>query len=59
MVAGPQTPPVDLPTLRAQLAATLPGYALPQHVTQVDALPLRGPGKPDRAAVRALFAMGG
>lgn len=59
MVAGPQTPPVDLPTLRAQLAATLPGYALPQRVTQVDALPKRGPGKTDRAAVRALFAMGG
>ncbi len=58
-VARSGTPPVDLPTLRAGLAGTLPGYALPHQVTQVDALPLRGPGKTDRAAVAALFAMGG
>ena len=33
-------------------------HALPRRVVVLDALPLRGPGKPDRAAVRAMLTHG-
>ena len=46
---------VDPDALRAAVAPAL-GRAAPRAVTVVDALPLRGIGKPDRAAVRALLA---
>lgn len=45
--------PVTLTELREALRPTLPGYALPRRLLLVDALPLRGPGKPDRAALAA------
>ncbi|MEJ2864843.1 o-succinylbenzoate--CoA ligase [Actinomycetospora flava] len=48
---------VDADALRAAVAPGL-GRAAPRVVTVVDALPLRGIGKPDRAAVRALLADG-
>ncbi|GAA4119364.1 o-succinylbenzoate--CoA ligase [Knoellia locipacati] len=41
--------------LREQLRGILPDHALPRAVREVDAIPVRGPGKPDRAAIRALF----
>lgn len=46
----------DEPTLaqaRAALRGILPGHALPRRLLVLSALPLRGPGKPDRQAVRA------
>lgn len=42
--------------LREQLRGILPDHALPRALLEVDAIPTRGPGKPDRAAVKALFA---
>ena len=42
--------------LREQLRGILPDSALPRALLEVDAIPVRGPGKPDRAAIRALFA---
>jgi len=41
--------------LREQLRGILPDSALPRALREVDAIPARGPGKPDRAAIRALF----
>ncbi|HWN29250.1 MAG TPA: o-succinylbenzoate--CoA ligase [Actinomycetospora sp.] len=45
---------LDAEALRAAVAPTL-GRAAPRAVAVLDALPLRGIGKPDRAAVRAHF----
>ncbi|HSK61337.1 MAG TPA: o-succinylbenzoate--CoA ligase [Actinomycetospora sp.] len=45
---------LDADALRAAVAPTL-GRAAPRAVAVLDALPLRGIGKPDRAAVRAHF----
>ncbi|HEX5429318.1 MAG TPA: o-succinylbenzoate--CoA ligase [Pedococcus sp.] len=42
--------------LRGRLRGILPAHALPRRVVTVPALPLRGPGKPDRAEVVSLFA---
>ena len=42
--------------VRDALSGHLPRHALPRRVAVVDALPLRGPGKPDRAAIRSVFA---
>ncbi|CAN7186927.1 o-succinylbenzoate--CoA ligase [Knoellia sp. LjRoot47] len=42
--------------LREQLRGILPDHALPRALREVDAIPARGPGKPDRAAIRVLFA---
>ncbi|MEO7268305.1 MAG: o-succinylbenzoate--CoA ligase [Knoellia sp.] len=41
--------------LREQLRGLLPDHALPRAVREVLTIPVRGPGKPDRAAIRALF----
>ncbi|WP_374968092.1 o-succinylbenzoate--CoA ligase [Terrabacter sp. BE26] len=38
--------------VRARLRGILPDTALPRLVTVLDAIPQRGPGKPDRAAIR-------
>lgn len=38
--------------LRSQLSGILPDAALPKRVVVLPAIPLRGPGKPDRAAIR-------
>jgi O-succinylbenzoic acid--CoA ligase len=53
---GPAAPTVD--ELRALLRGILPAHALPRRLLVLPALPLRGPGKPDRSAVAALFADG-
>lgn len=60
LVPAPGVAAADLPTLpalRTLLADALPAYALPQRLTHLDRMPQRGPGKTDRAAVRARFAV--
>ncbi len=52
------TEPGTAPTVRDvrdRLRGILPDHALPHRLVTVARLPLRGPGKPDRAAIRALF----
>ena len=43
---------------RAALRGILPDYALPHRVSTIERIPERGPGKPDRRAIRAHFAVG-
>ncbi len=47
-------PSVDLATVRAHVASALGAPFAPRHLVVVDALPLRGPGKPDRRTARTL-----
>jgi len=54
VVAHGASPPT-LDEVRDALRAILPGHALPRRLAILSALPLRGPGKPDRAAVRRHF----
>jgi O-succinylbenzoic acid--CoA ligase len=44
------TAPTDT-AVREHVAATVAAHAAPHQVLRLDALPLRGPGKPDRAAL--------
>ncbi len=44
--------------LRAHLRGILPDHALPRRAATATVVPTRGPGKPDRRAVAALFAVG-
>lgn len=44
---------LELRAVRDELRALLPSHALPRRLLLVDELPLRGPGKPDRAALAA------
>ena len=53
---GSPTPTLD--EVRDQLRGTLPDHALPRRLATLPELPLLGPGKPDRAAVRTLFDLG-
>jgi O-succinylbenzoic acid--CoA ligase len=55
-VAGAATPTTA--EVRAHVAAALGPYAAPRQVLVLDALPLAGVGKPDRAAVARLAAAG-
>lgn len=41
---------------REALRGILPAHALPRRLLVLDALPLRGPGKPDRRAIRAALS---
>ena len=52
---NPATPPT-LADMRDRLRGILPPEALPQQVATADALPTKGPGKPDRAAIVTLLA---
>lgn len=45
--------PPTLPQVRDALRHRLPGYALPTRLLVLDAIPTRGPGKPDRGAIAA------
>lgn len=45
--------PVDVPALKARLAATLPNYMIPAAFVQIEALPVSANGKLDRAALPA------
>ncbi|NAZ88769.1 AMP-dependent synthetase, partial [Kineococcus sp. T90] len=42
-----------LEDLRAVVRERVAAHAAPRQLLLLDALPLRGPGKPDRAALRA------
>ncbi|MGH3985641.1 MAG: o-succinylbenzoate--CoA ligase [Pseudonocardiaceae bacterium] len=53
--ADPERPP-DPGALRAAARRLLTGAQTPQEIVLFDALPLRGVGKPDRSAVRAMLA---
>jgi len=48
--------PPTLEDVRAALRGSLPDHALPRRIAVLEVLPLRGPGKPDRMAVRAVFS---
>lgn len=51
-------PGSDAPRLawvREQLRDALPAHALPRRVAELRAIPVRGPGKPDRMAVQAML----
>jgi o-succinylbenzoate---CoA ligase len=50
--------PPTLADVRGRLRGVLPDHALPRRLATLPELPLRGPGKPDRAAVRRLFDHG-
>jgi O-succinylbenzoic acid--CoA ligase len=50
--------PPTLDDVRGLLRGILPVHALPRRLATLTVLPLRGPGKPDRAAVRRLFDPG-
>jgi amino acid adenylation domain-containing protein len=47
--------PIDVPTIRAALARTLPAYMLPVHWQALEALPLNVNGKIDYPSLRELF----
>jgi O-succinylbenzoic acid--CoA ligase len=57
VLTDPGHPPT-VGQVREALRGILPPHALPRHLAVVDALPLRGPGKPDRAVVTNLLATG-
>ena len=50
--------PPTLEEVRDRLRGILPDHALPRRLATLPELPRRGPGKPDRAAVRRLFDQG-
>ena len=54
ITAGSPVP--TLADVRARLRDALPPAALPRVVRVVDEVPWRGPGKPDRAALREVLA---
>ena len=55
IVATPGSSPPTLEDVRGRLRGILPDHALPRRLATLPELPLRGPGKHDRAAVRRLF----
>lgn len=56
VVPDPGVGAPSLDRLRAQVAASVAPFAAPTRIVVVDRLPLRGPGKPDRAALARLTA---
>jgi O-succinylbenzoic acid--CoA ligase len=52
------SPPPALDYVRDRLRGILPDHALPRRLATLPELPLRGPGKPDRAAIRRHFDHG-
>jgi O-succinylbenzoic acid--CoA ligase len=58
LVAAPGAAAPTLADVRAHVAAALGPYAAPRQLLVLDALPLVGVGKPDRAAVARLAAAG-
>jgi len=58
IVVTPGSPPPTLEDVRARLRGILPDHALPRRLAILPQLPLRGPGKHDRAAARRLFDPG-
>ncbi len=58
VVPAPQRPAPTLADLREHVRARLGAEAAPRQLVLLDGLPLRGPGKPDRAALRDLAVRG-
>src|SRR5450631_2503821 len=58
VVAQGSSPP-SLQDVRDQLRGMVPDHGLPRRLATLAELPVRGPGKPDRAAVRRLFEHSG
>jgi O-succinylbenzoic acid--CoA ligase len=56
LVLLPGAPPPTLTQARAVVSAAVSAPAAPRQLTLLDALPLRGPGKPDRTAIENLLA---
>lgn len=52
----PGSRPPTVSRAREALRGILPAHALPRQLLVLDALPLRGPGKPDRQAIRAALS---
>jgi O-succinylbenzoic acid--CoA ligase len=48
--------PPTVRDVREAVRGILPDHALPRRVVTLEALPVRGPGKPDRAAIASHFA---
>ncbi len=55
VVVVPGAPEPTVRDVRSALRGILPDHALPQRLLVLAALPLRGPGKPDRRAVVRVF----
>ena len=55
LVLADGAPPLEVADVRAALRDALPGHALPRRVAVLESLPLRGPGKPDRSALRDML----
>jgi O-succinylbenzoic acid--CoA ligase len=53
---GRAAPPPQLAALHRRVAELVASYAVPRQLLLVDEIPLIGPGKPDRSALRALAA---
>lgn len=51
----PGSPALTVRDLRASLRGIVPDHALPQRLLVLDAIPQRGPGKPDRRALALAF----
>ena len=58
LVLREDAPVPTLEDVRAALRGVVPDHALPRRVRVADAVPLRGPGKPDRRSVAAGFDVG-
>lgn len=58
IVPAPGAEPPSLEQVRAHVVAELDAIAAPREVAVLDELPLRGPGKPDRHALREYLLAG-
>ena len=59
LVAAPGCPTPELDLVRRHVGARLGAAAAPRELRVLAALPTRGPGKPDRAALAMLFGTSG
>jgi len=55
LVLADGAPPLEVADVRAALRGALPSHSLPRRVAVLESLPLRGPGKPDRSALRDML----
>ncbi len=58
LVLRPGDPAPTVRDVREAVRDMLPDHALPRRVVTLEALPTRGPGKPDRAEIATHFATG-
>ena len=56
VVPVPGAPPPTLEELRTRVRESLPAYAAPRQLLLLEAMPRRGPGKPDRVTIADLAA---